>query len=327
MSSIPVARAGLGSAINNAISRVGQPLIGALVFIAITATFYDQPGEPDPRARPERAPLFAPTVAPAQCAATGGHPTGARRRDDRRRRPTHSGWPSWSAPASCSSAPWSTGSACARRPPGALLSGPRKSRCRDPWEDEGADRTEGRRRRGPGGWWRRRRAGAGRQAPRCIPARTRRDRGRGCPGCRRTAARPATGLAAGPHDAACGNPVDVGRPAPPRPTLLPADARRHRRRQGLDPSPDLRLQAGRDRDDLPRTSSARRSGRGSRSGSRSMRSAARSISAAGSCSRACATPASSSSPTMASCPIATARSASAGSTGGSTTSGTSITAR
>jgi EmrB/QacA subfamily drug resistance transporter len=40
MSSIPVARAGLGSAINNAISRVGYPLLGALVFIAITASFY-----------------------------------------------------------------------------------------------------------------------------------------------------------------------------------------------------------------------------------------------------------------------------------------------
>ncbi|MEO8228991.1 MAG: MFS transporter [Chloroflexota bacterium] len=42
MSSIPVARAGLGSAINNAISRVGQPLIGALVFIAITGSFYTE---------------------------------------------------------------------------------------------------------------------------------------------------------------------------------------------------------------------------------------------------------------------------------------------
>ncbi len=40
MSSIPVARAGLGSAINNAISRVGYPLLGALVFIAITVSFY-----------------------------------------------------------------------------------------------------------------------------------------------------------------------------------------------------------------------------------------------------------------------------------------------
>jgi hypothetical protein len=40
MSSVPVQKAGLGSAINNAISRVGSPLIGAVLFIAITATFY-----------------------------------------------------------------------------------------------------------------------------------------------------------------------------------------------------------------------------------------------------------------------------------------------
>jgi MFS family permease len=39
MASIPVARAGLGSAINNAISRVGAPLVSAVLFIAITATF------------------------------------------------------------------------------------------------------------------------------------------------------------------------------------------------------------------------------------------------------------------------------------------------
>ncbi len=40
MASVPVQNAGLGSAINNAISRVGQPLIGAALFIGITATFY-----------------------------------------------------------------------------------------------------------------------------------------------------------------------------------------------------------------------------------------------------------------------------------------------
>ena len=40
MNSVPSSRAGLGSAINNAISRVGAPLIGALIFIAISATFY-----------------------------------------------------------------------------------------------------------------------------------------------------------------------------------------------------------------------------------------------------------------------------------------------
>jgi EmrB/QacA subfamily drug resistance transporter len=40
MSSVPVRRAGLGSAINNAVSRAGSPLVSALLFIAITATFY-----------------------------------------------------------------------------------------------------------------------------------------------------------------------------------------------------------------------------------------------------------------------------------------------
>jgi EmrB/QacA subfamily drug resistance transporter len=41
MASIPVRNAGLGSAINNAVSRVGQPLLLAVLFIAISATFYD----------------------------------------------------------------------------------------------------------------------------------------------------------------------------------------------------------------------------------------------------------------------------------------------
>lgn len=40
MSSVPVRNAGLGSAINNAISRVGSPLVSAVLFIVITATFY-----------------------------------------------------------------------------------------------------------------------------------------------------------------------------------------------------------------------------------------------------------------------------------------------
>ena len=40
MSSIPVNNAGLGSAINNAVSRAASPLVSALLFIAITATFY-----------------------------------------------------------------------------------------------------------------------------------------------------------------------------------------------------------------------------------------------------------------------------------------------
>jgi MFS family permease len=40
MTSIPVRHSGLASAINNAISRVGPQLAGALIFVMVTATFY-----------------------------------------------------------------------------------------------------------------------------------------------------------------------------------------------------------------------------------------------------------------------------------------------
>lgn len=40
MTAVDVRHSGLGSAINNAISRVGPQLAGALIFVAITATFY-----------------------------------------------------------------------------------------------------------------------------------------------------------------------------------------------------------------------------------------------------------------------------------------------
>ncbi len=40
MGAIPARNTGLGSAINNALSRVGQPLLGAVIFVAITASFY-----------------------------------------------------------------------------------------------------------------------------------------------------------------------------------------------------------------------------------------------------------------------------------------------
>ncbi len=63
MSSIPVARAGLGSAINNAISRVGSPLIGALVFIAVTTTFYNSLAGQIPGLDPTSS-LVRSTVAP-----------------------------------------------------------------------------------------------------------------------------------------------------------------------------------------------------------------------------------------------------------------------
>jgi hypothetical protein len=40
MTSVPVRHSGLASAINNAISRVGPQLVGAIIFMAITASFY-----------------------------------------------------------------------------------------------------------------------------------------------------------------------------------------------------------------------------------------------------------------------------------------------
>lgn len=40
MGSVPVAKAGLASAMNNAASRAGAPLVSALLFVAISATFY-----------------------------------------------------------------------------------------------------------------------------------------------------------------------------------------------------------------------------------------------------------------------------------------------
>ncbi len=67
MSSIPARNSGLGSAINNALSRVGQPLLGAVIFVAITASFYSAlaarvPGlDPaDPTIRAAIVPLNPP---------------------------------------------------------------------------------------------------------------------------------------------------------------------------------------------------------------------------------------------------------------------------
>jgi EmrB/QacA subfamily drug resistance transporter len=40
MGSVPVRNAGLGSAINNAISRVGSPLLSAVIFIVVSGSFY-----------------------------------------------------------------------------------------------------------------------------------------------------------------------------------------------------------------------------------------------------------------------------------------------
>jgi EmrB/QacA subfamily drug resistance transporter len=67
MSSIPERFSGLGSAINNAVARVGQPLLGAVIFVAISATFYSSlaaliPGLDirDPEVRAAFSPLNPP---------------------------------------------------------------------------------------------------------------------------------------------------------------------------------------------------------------------------------------------------------------------------
>ena len=40
MSSVPVRNAGIASAINNAISRIGQPLLSAMIFVVVSGSFY-----------------------------------------------------------------------------------------------------------------------------------------------------------------------------------------------------------------------------------------------------------------------------------------------
>ena len=78
MSSVPVRNAGIGSAINNAVSRVGTPLLGAVLFIIVSATFYSSLGAAvpgldtnDPAVRSTFPPLNQPThqVPPEQAQA------------------------------------------------------------------------------------------------------------------------------------------------------------------------------------------------------------------------------------------------------------------
>jgi len=48
MTSVPAERSGVGSAINNAISRVGAPLVGAVIFVAVASSFYGAVAEQAP---------------------------------------------------------------------------------------------------------------------------------------------------------------------------------------------------------------------------------------------------------------------------------------
>jgi EmrB/QacA subfamily drug resistance transporter len=85
MTSVPVQRSGLASAINNCISRVGPQLAGAVIFIAITATFYQgmatrtHTDMSSPQVRSEISPLNPPhgTISPAMKAAARSASTDA----------------------------------------------------------------------------------------------------------------------------------------------------------------------------------------------------------------------------------------------------------
>jgi len=63
MASVPARRAGIASAINNAVSRAGAPLVSALLFIALSATFYPALGSLVP-GLDVSAPVFRAAVQP-----------------------------------------------------------------------------------------------------------------------------------------------------------------------------------------------------------------------------------------------------------------------
>lgn len=70
MGSVPVRNAGIGSAINNAVSRVGQPLLSAVIFIVVSGAFYGTLGDRLPGVDPSSPELRA-QVQPLNPPRTG----------------------------------------------------------------------------------------------------------------------------------------------------------------------------------------------------------------------------------------------------------------
>lgn len=70
MTSVPVRNAGLGSAINNAVSRVGQPILAAVIFIVVSGSFYATLGERIPGLDPS-GPAVRAAVQPLNRPAPG----------------------------------------------------------------------------------------------------------------------------------------------------------------------------------------------------------------------------------------------------------------
>ena len=86
MGSVPVRNAGIASAINNALSRVGQPLVGAAMFIVVSGAFYStiaaavpgtDPASPELRAQYEPFHLPPNDAPPALAAAAKAASTDA----------------------------------------------------------------------------------------------------------------------------------------------------------------------------------------------------------------------------------------------------------
>jgi hypothetical protein len=77
MTSIPGRHSGVASAINNAISRIGSPLVSALIFIAISASFYGVIAQRVPDA-PVEDPAFREEVAPLNPVDVERAPAGLR---------------------------------------------------------------------------------------------------------------------------------------------------------------------------------------------------------------------------------------------------------
>jgi EmrB/QacA subfamily drug resistance transporter len=73
MTSIPKHNAGVGSAINNAISRVGAPLVTAVIFVAVVSSFYGAIGDRVPGVD-TGSPEFRETVAPLNPPEEGADP-------------------------------------------------------------------------------------------------------------------------------------------------------------------------------------------------------------------------------------------------------------
>jgi EmrB/QacA subfamily drug resistance transporter len=73
MTSVPKHNSGVASAINNAISRVGSPLVTALIFVAVVSSFYGAIQEKVPGVNTE-SPAFRQEVAPLNPPEEGADP-------------------------------------------------------------------------------------------------------------------------------------------------------------------------------------------------------------------------------------------------------------